>query len=344
MEKRRLSAAEICLVALLAAFVLFVLVWSMVFDKTEKTRSREFYNYFDTVTFVSDYSGGTDADFEAACRLTEESLEYYHELFDIYNEYEGLTNIATLNRLAGGGPVEVTEELFDFLEYSLGMYELTEGEVNIAMGAVLRLWHSARESGVTVPDGEELRAAYMHCNIDSVVLNRAKLTVEITDPLLSLDVGAVAKGYTAEKIAEMLVTEGISSYVLDLGGNIRAIGTKPDGSGWSTGVRNPDKGSAEAYVYRFELVDGSAVTSGDYERYYILDGVKYHHIIDKDTLYPAAHFTSVTVITEHSGLADTLSTALFCMDYESGTALLDTLDGVSAVFVTSDGRVLEYNK
>lgn len=347
MEKRKLSKKEICLLVLLSAFILFVLVWSFISDipkESYEPKSYEIYNYFDTVTFVSDYSGDSESDFMRACALAADSLKYYHELFDIYNEYDGLTNIATLNRLAGEGPVTVSADLFDFLEYALGMYELTGGEVNVAMGSVLSIWHTARDSGERVPSSAELLAASLHCDINSVVLKRADLTVEITDPLLSLDVGAVAKGYAAEKTAEALRAAGFESYVLDVGGNIRTVGTKPNGDGWKIGVRNPDKTAAEAFVYRFELSDGSAVTSGDYERYYVLDGKKYHHIIDKDTLFPSEHFRSVTVITEHSGLADTLSTALFCMDYDSGTALLDTLDGVRAVWVTPDGSVLEYNK
>lgn len=341
MENKK-RVREICLIVGLTVFVTALLIWSIVFDKESPTAlSREYYNYFDTVTVISDYSGGGQTKFEASCEKIEDSLDYYHKLFDIYNEYDGITNIATINRKAGEGAVAVNEDLIDFLEYSIEMYELTGGEVNIAMGAVLSIWHDHREEGLSVPSEEALLSASAHCDIGSIIINRENLTVELVDPKMSLDVGAIAKGYTAEKIADMLIADGVSSCVIDLGGNLRAVGTKPDGSGWMTGIRNPDKSAEASYVHSFELSDGSAVTSGDYERYYVVDGVKYHHIIDKDTLRPAAHFTSVTVICTDSGLADALSTALFSMTYEEGLALIDTLDGVEVVWVLPDGRVIK---
>ncbi len=343
MEDKKTKIKSICFVVLLAVFVVGLFLWSIFFDEqAPSVKTEEYYNYFNTVSYVSDYSGGTHADFKKNAALVEERLKYYHELFDIYNEYDGINNIATINRLAGEGPVKISSDLLDFLEYSAGMYEVTNGYVNIAMGAVLSIWHEHREAGVAVPDIEVLRAAAQHCDIENLVINRENMTVELLDADMSLDVGAIAKGYATEKIAKLLAKEGVSAYVLDIGGNIRAVGTKPDGSGWTTGIKNPGVSSDEAFVYRFELSDESAVTSGDYERYYVVDGVKYHHIINKDTLLPSDHFASVTVITADSGLADTLSTALFCMSYESGTALLDTLDGVKAIWVTHDGTVLEY--
>ena len=159
---------------------------------------------------------------------------------------------------------------------------------------------------------------------------------------MSLDVGAIAKGYACEKIASSLESAGYSSYVLDLGGNLRAIGHKPDGSTWRTAVRNPDIFSSEPYIYYFNIADTSVVTSGDYQRYYTVNGVNYHHIINKDTLMPANYFSSVTIITKNSGLADGLSTALFNMDYEAGVALVSSLDGVSVVWVTTEGQVKTY--
>ena len=343
MEKKKIQPAQACLIIALAVFVIGIFIWSILFDEqAPAVKTKEYYNYFNTVSYLSDYSGGSSTEFSENASLVGEQLKYYHELFDIYNEYEGINNIATVNRNAGRGPVSVSEELIDFLEYSVGMYELTDGYVNIAMGAVLSIWHEKREEGTALPTPSELSEAAMHCDIEKVIIDRASLTVELLDEDMSLDVGAIAKGYATEKIARLLSERGVSATVLDIGGNIRAVGTKNDGSGWSTGVRNPDASSDEAYVYRFELSDGSAVTSGDYERYYVVDGVRYHHIINKDTLMPADLFSSVTVITADSGLADTLSTALFCMDYDSGVALLDTLDGVEAVWVTRGGDVLKY--
>ena len=136
--------------------------------------------------------------------------------------------------------------------------------------------------------------------------------------------------------ARALEAEGVSSYVLNVGGNIRIIGTKPDGTGWVTGVKDPRNTSE--FAIKLRLADTSCVTSGVYERYYTVDGVRYHHIIDKDTLFPAEYFSSLTVITKNSALADALSTALFCMPYDDGAALAEKL-GVDVLWIFPDGEM-----
>lgn len=306
-------------------------------------KSKAYYDFFDTCCTIYDYTGGSEDDFRSAYQHFENMLDYYHRLFDIYHEYEGMNNIATVNRLAGKSAVTVDSELIDFLEYAKEMHQLTDGNVNIAMGSVLSLWHRYREGGVAIPPEAELSEAAKHTDINAIVIDKVASTVYLSDPEMSLDVGAVAKGYTAEKIAQSLMSYGITSYVIDLGGNLRIIGTKPDGSGWRTGVQNPDLASDKPYVYYLNASDTSVVTSGDYQRYYTVNGVKYHHIINKDTLMPADYFASVTVVTENSALADALSTALFNMDYESGVEALSSLDDVSVIWVKKDGEILTYN-
>ena len=311
-------------------------------EQSIKTKSKIFYEYFDTVSTVYDYSGKSEEEFKENCRLIEEKIKYYHELFDIYNEYEGVTNLATVNRLAATEAVKVDRELIDFLLYSVSMHELTDGNVNIAMGSLLSVWHNYRLEGSKIPSRDELEAASLHTDINCLVIDEENLTVRFTDPEMSLDVGAIAKGYAAEKCADFLKSLGVTAYVLDLGGNLRAIGTKPGGGKWKTGVQNPDMYSDTPYVYYLDIADTSVVTSGDYQRFYTVDGKNYHHIINKDTLFPAEYYSSVTVVTEHSGLADALSTALFNMKMEEAVALLDTLDGVSVIWVYTDGRLETY--
>ena len=127
----------------------------------------------------------------------------------------------------------------------------------------------------------------------------------------------------------------MDSYVLNIGGNIRIIGHKPDGSGWGTGIKDP--ANPEQYAAKLTIADTSCVTSGDYERFFTVDGVQYHHVIDKDTLMPAAYFSSVTILTPNSGLADALSTALFTMSYEDGLALVSAIGNVDVLWITPDG-------
>ena len=343
-EKTKILSKEAFAVIVMATATLALILTLLLFgkDKGIEPKSKTYYQYFDTVSTIYDYADDSDKSFEENCRIIEERLSYYHKLFDIYNEYEGMANLATVNRLAGAEEVKIDRELVDFLLYSVSMYELTGGNVNIAMGSVLSIWHNYREEGKSVPKLAELEAAGEHTDIKNLVIDEEASTVKFLDPQMSLDVGAIAKGYAAEKCAAILKSRGADSYVLDLGGNLRAIGEKPNGEKWRTGIKNPNIYSNEPYVYYLNISDTSVVTSGNYQRFYIVDGKSYHHIIDKDTLFPSENFASVTVITENSGLADALSTALFNMTMDEAVALLDTLDGVSAVWIMPNGEVKTY--
>ncbi len=306
--------------------------------KTSKPRQKQYFDYFDTVSYIYDYSLDQDSDFKENCDLASEVLGDHHKLFDIYNEYPGMNNLCTLNKNAGGNAIAVDERLIDFLLYAKEIHVVTSGEVNVMMGSVLKLWHDAREASVNVfvPTSEQLEAAAKHTSIDLLEIDEKNNTVRITDPYALIDAGALGKGYAAQKLAEVLQEKGADGYVIDLGGNLKIIGEKPDGSGWKTGIRDPK--STQDYAHYLTLSNTSCVTSGDYERYFTANGKSYHHIIDKDTLMPSEHFSSVTVITPDSALADALSTALFCVSYEDGCEMLKHFDNVDVIWITQDGK------
>ena len=302
-----------------------------------------YFSFFDTVSYVYSYAGDSEADFTENYDEVAAILEDYHHLFDIYYEYSGINNLRTINLGAGGEPVEVDQRLIDFLLYAKELYTLTGGEMNIMMGAVLRPWHDSRSAAsddpqnARIPTMDELTEANAHTDISLLEIDDENNTVRISDPLASIDVGALGKGYATEMAAKRLQELGVTSYVLNIGGNIRIVGTKPDGSGWRTGVKDPQ--DPDLYAIYINLANTSCVTSGVYERFFTVDGVRYHHIIDKDTLMPSEYFTSLTVITEDSGLADALSTALFSMSYEDGVKLVESLDGVEVLWIYSDGEM-----
>lgn len=332
----------ICLCLILGLLV----IWTGCPKTANKANSTEprgmvYFTFFDTVSYIYSYEGDSQEDFEARCKGASEVLGKYHKLFDIYYEHTGVTNLRTINKNAGGEPLQVDRELIDFLLYAKDLYTKTGGEMNIMMGSVLKLWHDCRTAASTdsknskIPTEDELAEASLHTDFSSLEIDAENNTVRITDPDASIDVGALGKGYATEKAAEYLRSAGVESYVLNIGGNIRIIGNKPDGSGWATGIKNP--ANTEEYALRIEIADTSCVTSGDYERFFVVGGKKYHHVIDKDTLMPSAYFSSVTVITADSGLADALSTALFCMSYEDGLALVNSIEGVDVLWITSDG-------
>lgn len=313
-------------------------------DKAVEPWEKTYFEYFDTFARLSSYAEDSKEQFEQNCELVRAELEKYHRLFDIYYEYSGVVNLKTLNKSAAVSAVKVDREIVDFLLYAKEMYTLTEGKMNVAMGSVLGLWHECRSDaegdpeGARLPDAEALSEAAKHTSIDSVIVDAEECTVYFSDPELKLDVGALGKGYAVEKTAELLRSRGVSSYVLNVGGNICAIGQKSDGEGWTTGITDPDKESGESFAARVLLEDTSCVTSGNYERYYTVGGVRYHHIIDPDTNMPTRYFASVSVIARNSALSDALSTALFCMSYEDGLRILSKLDGVEVLWIYEDGE------
>ena len=310
----------------------------------EKFNSYSF-DYFDTVTTITGYAESKEAFDEVASEILAE-LGDYHRLFTIYHRFEGMENLCTVNELVNGShrTVTVDRRIVDLLLYAKEMHALTGGRINIAMGSVLSIWHDYRTEGINdvtaakLPPMEALLEAAKHTDIQNLVIDEEACTVTITDPKMTLDVGAIAKGYAVEMAAQTLEKKGITGYVINVGGNVRTVGSKPDGEGWTVGIEDPADPSAD-YIAYLSLSGESLVTSGSYQRYYLVNGERYHHIIHPDTLMPAKGFLSVSILTPHSGNGDALSTALFCMSFEEGLALVESLPETEAQWVFSDGSI-----
>lgn len=336
--KRKLIALLMCMAILLTCLPL-----TACGDRPQKFNAYSF-DYFDTVTTITGFA--TDqAEFDRISAEILNGLEEYHRLFTIYHRFEGLENLCTINELVDGShrTVKVDRRIIDLLLYAKEMYVKTNGKVNIAMGSVLSIWHDYRETGMEDPQNaqlppmDKLKAAAEHTDINCLVIDEAASTVTITDPLMKLDVGAVAKGYAVEMVARSLEEQGITGYVLNVGGNVRTVGAKGDGTPWMVGIENPQEDEENPYLAYLHLSGESLVTSGSYQRYYLVDGKRYHHIIDPNTLMPSEGFVSVSVVTPSSADGDVLSTALFCMTYEEGLALIEALPNTEAMWVFSDG-------
>lgn len=299
-------------------------------------------DYFDTVITIVGYEN-TEAEFDKVAELALSELGEYHRLYSIYHRFDGLENLCTINELVDGAhrTVTVDERIIDMLLYAKKAYELTDGTVNVAMGSVLSLWHDYRELGsddpseASLPPMDKLKLAAEHTDIEKMVIDAENCTVTLTDPKMKLDVGAIAKGYATEMVARSLEEKGVTGYVLNVGGNIRSIGTKPDGTSWTVGIEDPN---GEDYLAYLEVSGESVVTSGSYQRYYVVDGKRYHHIIHPDTLMPAEEFTSVSVVCTDSGLGDALSTALFCLPLDTGLELVESMSEVEAMWVDESGN------
>ncbi len=291
---------------------------------------------FDTFIQLIAYTKDEET-FQAYLQKTNETFLYYNRLFDRYHTYDGIANIKTINDMAGKEAVKVDQEVIDVLLMAKEYSERSNGQYDVTYGAVLEIWHRYREDATNngnsaIPSIEELNEAKQHVGWDKIEIDEKAQTVYINDPKASLDMGSVAKGYASEQCAKALIADGLEHAILNAGGNVRIIGNKADDSRWSVGIQLPSAQETASLATIYIDKDQSFVTSGDYQRAYEYNGKMYHHIIDPQTLMPASYMRSVTVITDDSGIADILSTTLFAMSYEDGTAYLEKLrqNGINA--------------
>ncbi|HHX69357.1 MAG: FAD:protein FMN transferase [Miniphocaeibacter sp.] len=312
----------------------------------------KYIKYFDSIFGTFD----TIIDFTAYTETEEEYKEYYslvkeefnrlHKLYDIYNDYEGINNIKTINDMAGKEPVEVDKDIIELLKFSKEMAEKYSYKTNIAFGPVLSIWHEYREEALDennkekpkIPSMEELELASKYTDINKVIIDEENSTVYLEDENMSLDVGATSKGYASQLVMDKVKEAGCKSAILSAGGNVISIG-KPmeeNKDKWGIGIQNPKDeeeftgNSIVGVVYGNNI---SLVTSGDYQRYYEVDGKSYNHIIDPDTLMPGDLYKSVTVLAEDSGVADFLSTTLFLLPIEEGKELIKDVDNIQVLWV-----------
>lgn len=318
--------------------------------KVEKY-SRDFFDTFDTIVSFISYDDSQE-EFNKKADFVEEEFHRLHKLYDNYNNYEGINNIKTVNDNAGKGPVKVDKDLIDLVIFSKRLNKEVSPKVNVAMGSVLNIWHDYREKEIedkeisTLPPMEELEIANENCNIDDIIIDEEKSTIEITNPNLLIDLGATAKGYATELVCNKLEEKGVTSAMLSAGGNVKVIGNPKDGrESWVIGIQNPENAfgrSDEQIVKAINVKDASVVTSGNYQRYYIVDGNNYHHLIDPDTLMPGNYYSSVSIIAEDSGFADFLSTAAFLLPFEESKKLVED-NNAEAVWVMPDKSIVTTN-
>ena len=339
------KAHVICCILILA---LLQSSCSFVKNAPYEKYSYEFIGAFDTVIQFTGYFESQN-NFDKITEIGQSRFMELHKLFDIYNDYNGINNIKTINDNAGIKPVEVSQEIIDLILFSKDWYIKTNGKCNIALGPVLKIWHDYRQQGIDHPEGaqlpplEKLQADMQYTDIDKVIVDTAKKTVYLENGKMRLDVGAIAKGYASEIIADELKKAGCSSLIISSGGNVKAIGQPLDGTRtkWGIGIQNPEIDSPNFNEEPIDVLfinNQSVVTSGDYQRFYTVAGKQYHHLIDPETLQPADHYLSVTVIAEDSGVADFLSTTLFLTPYEEGRQMAESL-GVNAVWIMKDGSI-----
>ncbi len=319
MKKRRTVAALTAL-----CFLLCMLSSGCNTEEPTAKRSGVFLNTVVTVTlYGTDDSSLLDDCFE--------QIRLYEGLFDRFDEN---SDIARLNA-SNGEAVTVSKDTANLLTAALRYGALSNGAFDVTVAPVMDLWPFT-DSSKPFPIKQDIQAVLPLVNYQKLTVSGT--TAQLSSPQSAVDVGGIAKGYIADRLAEYLREKGVMSALLDLGGNIYALGDK-NGREFTVGVRDPDDAYGLSAV--LSVKDCSVVTSGDYERYTEKDGVRYHHLIDPKTGYPAdSGLRSVTVVSPHSVDGDALSTACFVLGLDKGLALIESLNGIEALFIAKDGTLI----
>ncbi|MDE7311542.1 MAG: FAD:protein FMN transferase [Eubacterium sp.] len=284
--------------------------------------------YFDTVISVTLYDPSKTKELEHCFALADQ----YESYFSAKREESDISKINT----NAGKPVRVHEETLDLIQKGLAYSRLSQGKFDITIGKLTSLWDFHAQTP-KLPDADAVKAAVDTIDYQKVMISGNEVT--LADQNAALDLGGIAKGYIADQIKAYLRSEGITSGLINLGGNVLTIGTKTDGSAYTIGIQRPfdETGAPIASV---SIQDQTVVTSGIYERCFTLDGRLYHHILDTDTGYPyESDLLSVSIICQDSADGDGLSTACFALGLEKGLALIESLEQTEAIFITSDYKL-----
>ncbi len=307
--------------------VLVILVGCRPSESEARTKTQLLLGTTISVTVYEPASEAVDAVF-ARVREIEEKMSTSVDDYDT-------TELLQVNRGADEVAVRVSDDTFFVLEAAKEYSEISFGAFDLSIWPLVRIWGFGT-ADASIPPEPRIEATRALVDYRKVRLDPASRSIFLEEKGMGVDVGGIAKGYAADEARRILREYGVERALLDFGGNILTIGEKPDGSPWRIGIQNPDSQRGR-FLGIVETGPGAVVTSGDYERFFEVDGVRYHHIIDPETGYPTRNgLRSVTILAEDSMDADALSTAVFVLGVEEGTKLIETMPTVEAAFVTDD--------
>ena len=288
--------------------------------------------YFDTVISITIYDSNDET-------LLEQCFTHCEELENLLSRTIPTSDISRINS-AAGAPVTVSDTTIELLKQGIYYGQLTDGAFDITIAPLSDVWNFKENTG-TLPTDHAVTEALSHVSYKTIQIDGN--TVTLTDPETAIDLGGIAKGYIADVLKEFLKSKGVKSALIDLGGNILTLGTKPDGTAFQIGIKKPF--DTKEVITSVSASDLSVVTSGSYERYFEVDDVKYHHILDTENGYPASTgLLSVTILSEKSIDGDALSTSCFALGLEKGRSLIDSLEGIDAIFITEDYEIIDTSK
>lgn len=286
--------------------------------------------YFDTVITITLYDSKDE-------ELLNTCFEYCKDFENLVSRTIKTSEISKINH-ANGQPVKVSDTTIELLKKGIEFGELTDDAFDITIAPLMELWDIKNNPG-KVPSESDITEALSHVNYRNIVIEGN--TVTLTDPEAAIDLGGIAKGYMADRLKEYLLNEGVTSAIINLGGNVLTVGKKPDGTPFNIGIQKPFDKQNET-ITSVQIKDSSVVTSGSYERYFKVNDTIYHHIINTETGYPCDNgLLSVTILSEESIDGDALSTACFALGLDEGRKLIESLEGVDAIFVTDEFEIID---
>ena len=275
---------------------------------------------------------------EAEAAMTE-AYDYMDRMEQLLSTNKEGSDVYRINQAAGHEAVKVDPATLTIIKQGLETAEVSGGRFDISIGAVSNLWKIG-DVDARKPSDQEIQAALPKIDYHKITLDEAAQTVRLEEEGMALELGGISKGYIADGIRNIFAKHGVNTAIINLGGNVIVMGTSPSSpEGWNVGVQDPDEVRGQV-VGTKRVIDGTVVTSGIYERYVEVDGVRYHHILDPKTGYPVDNdLSGATIFTKVSLKADALSTTLFLLGTKDGLAFIESLDGVEAVLIDKDHGV-----
>jgi thiamine biosynthesis lipoprotein len=307
-----------------------VLLFSCSSRQSMYQKSEPLMDTLVTVTVVADSA-------DQAGKAIQSAFSTIGKFGDRINFFSPTSELSDINRNAGVRPVKVSPDTLDIIEKAVSVSEKSGGAFDATVGAETSLWDFHKK--IKPPD-EQIRKNLHLVNYRNIIIDKEKSTVFLKEKGMLLDLGGIAKGYAADLAVADLKRNGITAGIVANAGDIRVFGRKPDGSPWKVGIENPrHESSSDEIIAKVKLVDKAISTSGDYQRYFILDGKRYHHLIDPATGHPAYGCRSVSVIADRGAFTDAFSTAVFVLGPEKGMKLVREM-GMDAVIVKDDGTIM----
>ena len=273
-----------------------------------------------------------------AKEATEKALQRINDIENKMSVNIETSEVTKLNAKAGISAQKLSMDTYSVIDKSVQYSKLTQGALDITIQPIVKLWGIGTDKE-RIPLKTEIDEKLKLVDYNDIILDAKSSTVKLRRTDQAIDLGAIAKGYTADEIKRVLVSNKISSALINLGGNVYAVGNKTDGTSWNIGLQNPLDTRGQ-YIGTISVTDKSVVTSGNYERFFIQDGKRYHHIYDSKTGYPSeSGLISTTIISDNSIDGDALSTSTFIMGLTKGMKLVESIKGVEAIFITADKKV-----